>query len=549
MYTKTYKTFLSLLLLSLYTTVSRAELAESTILSTTLENQQHEQHNSADYVATLTPEIAACFMLLGSCFTDAMGSQALHIYNGLQQNNLQFSYSIIIPALIQILDLAHKKSKSEEIAPVVQDYFTKLLSGEALEKALEATVPVATLRSPIACVVDLLVRQSLQVGAYLTVGGAAVINELAVLNALRLPCNSISGEALIDNSVADCKLQTIVTPGKVANSATTATSSNIPNTIVLRDGSGNFSAGTITANLNGSATNFSGPLMGDVTGTQNATVVSFVGGQPAADVAAATVEVEQATSSNIPNTLVERDATGSFAAQDITVDGNINITNPSTVTEGNILKTGQLFIHNFGTDNTFVGLEAGNTTLTGSQNTAVGRLALQDSTSGSLNTALGSNALTNNTTGSGNTAVGGGALLTNSTGSDNVAIGSTTLFTNSTGSDNTAVGRSALLLNSTGSENTAVGRSALLTNMMGSENTAVGLSALLNNSTGNFNTALGRSALLSSTGNLNTAVGYQAGLSLPSGDSNIYVGANAGLELVNQILYALVLRKRKQLRL
>ncbi|MEJ5265181.1 MAG: hypothetical protein WHT29_07705, partial [Bacteroidales bacterium] len=41
--------------------------------------------------------------------------------------------------------------------------------------------------------------------------------------------------------------------GKVANSATSATASNNPNTIVLRDASGNFSAGTITANLNGTA--------------------------------------------------------------------------------------------------------------------------------------------------------------------------------------------------------------------------------------------------------------------------------------------------------
>jgi hypothetical protein len=59
-----------------------------------------------------------------------------------------------------------------------------------------------------------------------------------------------------------------------------ATSSNTPATLVLRDGSGNFSAGTITASLSGnattatSATDFSGPLTGDVTGTQNATTIA-----------------------------------------------------------------------------------------------------------------------------------------------------------------------------------------------------------------------------------------------------------------------------------
>ena len=50
-------------------------------------------------------------------------------------------------------------------------------------------------------------------------------------------------------AIVDTKLATISTAGKVANSATTATSANTANTIVARDASGNFSAGTITANL------------------------------------------------------------------------------------------------------------------------------------------------------------------------------------------------------------------------------------------------------------------------------------------------------------
>lgn len=69
-----------------------------------------------------------------------------------------------------------------------------------------------------------------------------------------------------------------------------ATSSNTPNTIVKRNGSGNFSAGTITAsltgnvlgnltgnvtgNVSGSSASFTGSLAGDVTGTQGATVIS-----------------------------------------------------------------------------------------------------------------------------------------------------------------------------------------------------------------------------------------------------------------------------------
>lgn len=53
--------------------------------------------------------------------------------------------------------------------------------------------------------------------------------------------------------IVDTKLATISTAGKVSNSATTATNNNVNSAIVSRDGSGNFSAGTITAALSGNA--------------------------------------------------------------------------------------------------------------------------------------------------------------------------------------------------------------------------------------------------------------------------------------------------------
>jgi len=54
-------------------------------------------------------------------------------------------------------------------------------------------------------------------------------------------------------AIADTKLATISTAGKVSNSATTATNANTASAIVARDASGNFSAGTITASLTGNA--------------------------------------------------------------------------------------------------------------------------------------------------------------------------------------------------------------------------------------------------------------------------------------------------------
>jgi len=305
--------------------------------------------------------------------------------------------------------------------------------------------------------------------------------------------------------IVDTKLATISTAGKVSNSATTATSSNTPNTIVLRDGSGNFSAGTITASLTGSASNnvlkagdtmtgtlqlpagsaaspslvftgsttsglsaSAGDLVFSTTGVDRFQITS--GGTlniPAftsagivhndasgdlssslivnADVSptAAIVDTKLATiatagkvansattgtSLNSPNTLVLRDNTGSFAAQTISVvdevvSGNISLSDTSSATVGNIVKAGTRFIHNFGTNNTFVGKNSGNFTMTGTgNNTGVGVSALTANTTGIQNTALGSSAGSAITTGSNNVMVGYSVGTSTTTGSNNVYI-------------------------------------------------------------------------------------------------------------------------------
>ena len=72
----------------------------------------------------------------------------------------------------------------------------------------------------------------------------------ATLNTITGISNSnLDASANIDDS----KLATIATAGKVANSATTATKLNTANAIVARDATGAFSAGIITASLNGNA--------------------------------------------------------------------------------------------------------------------------------------------------------------------------------------------------------------------------------------------------------------------------------------------------------
>ena len=62
--------------------------------------------------------------------------------------------------------------------------------------------------------------------------------------------DDISGTA----NIADTKLATISTAGKVADSATSGTGVNTPLTLVRRNSNGNFSAGTVTADLVGDVT-------------------------------------------------------------------------------------------------------------------------------------------------------------------------------------------------------------------------------------------------------------------------------------------------------
>jgi hypothetical protein len=121
--------------------------------------------------------------------------------------------------------------------------------------------------------------------------------------------------------------------------ANAATDANTANAIVRRDASGNFTAGTITANLAGnatsatSATNFSGALAGDVTGNQGTTTVASVGGQSAANVSAGVSLANAATDANSANAIVRRDASGNFTAGTITANliGNVS-GNVSTAT-------------------------------------------------------------------------------------------------------------------------------------------------------------------------------------------------------------------------
>ncbi len=111
--------------------------------------------------------------------------------------------------------------------------------------------------------------------------GNGKINSAKILNA------SIENEDIKDVTITDAKLANITTAGKVANSATTATSSNTFSSIVARDASGNFTASTITGTLSGtasSATNLTGTTIGSVPYQSASGVTSFSEGGSVGDV-------------------------------------------------------------------------------------------------------------------------------------------------------------------------------------------------------------------------------------------------------------------------
>jgi hypothetical protein len=211
-----------------------------------------------------------------------------------------------------------------------------------------------------------------------------------------------------------------------------------------------------------------------------------------------------------------------------TIGGNLNLPNTSGATTGILTLGGNRFLHNFGTENMFVGRNAGNLTMSGYSNTATGDRAFLSNTTGYWNTSNGTVALYSNTTGNSNAATGTAALYSNTTGNSNTATGTGTMYNNTGGSSNTATGTSALFSNTSGSYNTATGAGALFTSTTSGYNTATGFQALYFNTTGENNTALGANALTANTtGYQNTSVGSEALPFNTTGIWNVAIGSEA----------------------
>lgn len=149
----------------------------------------------------------------------------------------------------------------------------------------------------------------------------------AVVTSSLTSVGTISSGTWQGTAIDDTYVATISTAGKVSNSATTATSANTESAIVARDASGDFSAGTITANLTGNAATATAlssartfEITGDITGTVNSDLTS--GASIATSIEPGViVNADVNDSAAIAGTKISPD----FGSQNITTIGDIDI--------------------------------------------------------------------------------------------------------------------------------------------------------------------------------------------------------------------------------
>ncbi len=236
--------------------------------------------------------------------------------------------------------------------------------------------------------------------------------------------------------------------------------------------------------------------------------------------------------------------------EQLEITGNFRL--PTTTANTGIIKAGaNRFIHNFGTNNAFLGIDAGNLTLSGTNNVGSGYQALDALTSGSYNMAYGSGALGVLTSGEGNIALGYNALSSNTDAWNNIAIGREALSNDDPSGYNIAIGTQALYSGGSGAQyNVAIGNQAMEEATWAAENIAIGADTLFTNDGINnvavgswalgaatdtdYTTAIGDNALGAlTTGDYDTALGFYAGTGITTGSYNTFLGTNTNASSTN----------------
>ncbi len=221
------------------------------------------------------------------------------------------------------------------------------------------------------------------------------------------------------------------------------------------------------------------------------------------------------------------------ATLQLEVSSEINIVSPANY----YMIGGSTVLHNYGTNNLFTGVSAGNFSLTGTLNTAVGVLSGNSLTSGSSNSFLGYAAGKANSQYAGNTYIGSLAGQINQ-GSENVMIGASAGGSATATNSDCFIGVSSGYNNSGGINNVFVGHSSGKANTTANSNTFLGFETGLLNTEGEYNVFIGSEAGKNnigssppslSTGLANVFIGKDCGLWNQYGSYNTFTGFSAGL--------------------
>lgn len=233
----------------------------------------------------------------------------------------------------------------------------------------------------------------------------------------------------------------------------------------------------------------------------------------------------------------------------VQIPGNLTVANTfsaNALDSGTVYKIGGTRVfHLTGANNTFTGIQSGDSITSGGFNSFYGSLAGRSNTTGNNNSFFGSFAGRENNTGSENSFFGQGAGLSNTTGAGNSLFGYGAGLNNTTGKNNTFFGFVAGQSNTVEDYNTFIGYRA--NGAAGITNSAaIGANAVVTTSNtivlgtnlvtvfapGSFNTAtnykIGGARVFHITGTDNAFVGFESGNSITTGKFNAFYGAQSG---------------------
>ena len=303
-----------------FTSVSAAQVAftpEGTIAANNVQAAIEEVNNEKLGLAGGT--------VTGNLEIGAAGSLS---FEGATANAFETTIAVVDPTAdrtITLPDISGTVITTGDTGTVTS---TMLLNGTILDADINASAAIAYSKLATLTSGNIVLGSSANVATSTAVTGDVTISNTGV--------TAIASGVIVDAdinasaAIVDTKLATIATAGKVSNSSTTATDANTASAIVARDASGNFTAGTITASLTGTA---SGNLVsGGALGTPTSGTLTNCTGLPIGGLTASTstaLGVGSIELGNASDTTLSRSAAGVLAVEGVVIP---SISSTSTLT-------------------------------------------------------------------------------------------------------------------------------------------------------------------------------------------------------------------------